>query len=75
MFRIGESPPSERDGGEGVRGRRAKKTFPCLFLPPERTKGVLYEEEFLYKYARTGVRRVSGLHIYSFLTRKYTFLN
>ena len=46
MFRIGKSPPSERDGGEGVRGRRAKKTFPCLFLPPGQAKRVLYKEGY-----------------------------
>ena len=46
MFRIGESPPSEKDGGEGVRGRRVKKVFFSLFLLSEGTKRVLYKEKF-----------------------------
>ena len=75
MFRIGESPPSERDGGEGVRGRRAKRRFSTSFCHQDRQKEFFTKRDMLYEYARTGVRRVSGLHIYSFLTRKYTFLN
>ena len=46
MFRIGESLPSGMNDGDRVRGRMAKKTFFCFFLPPEEIKRGLYKEEF-----------------------------
>lgn len=66
MFRGDESPPSGMDDMDGVKGRRAKKTFFCLFLPPGGTKRGLYKEFFLYKYAEMNVQRVPNLYIYSF---------
>ena len=75
MFRIGESPPLEMDGGEGGEVGEQKRRFYASFCHLNGQKEFFTKRDMLYKYARTGVRRVSGLHIYSFLTREYTFLN
>ena len=75
MFRIGESLPSGMSDGGGVAGRMVKEVFSVSFCHQDRQKELFTKRDMLYEYARTGVRRVTGLYIYSFLTRGYTFMN